>query len=264
MIKRKSPRELKIMKQAGRIVAHCHERMVELIEPGVTTKELDEKTEEMIRDEDAEPAFKDYRGFPASICASINEEVVHGIPTPDRELREGDIISVDIGVEYKNYFGDAARTIPIGSVSDQTRALLKDGLEALNRAIDRVEPDKPLKEICKYIQEFSEGRGYNVVRDYVGHGIGREMHEDPQIPNFYEPENHTDTVILKEGMVLALEPMLNIGTHRTRTLDNDWTVVTEDGERSVHFEDTVAITGEGIEILTRLDNNGRTFHESLY
>jgi len=251
------------MKEAGQIVGRCHQRVLDLIEPGISTGELDRETEEMIRDEGAEPAFKNYRGFPASICASMNHEVVHGIPEDDRTLQEGDILSVDIGVEHKNYFGDAARTVPVGPVSGEARTLLEDGYTALNRAIELVEPEEHLKNICRAIQSFSEERGYGVVRDYVGHGIGREMHEDPQIPNFYDPDNHNETVVLKTGMVLAFEPMLNLGTHRTKTLDNDWTVVTEDGTLSAHFEDTVAITEEGIEILTRLDHNGTTFHESL-
>lgn len=252
------------MQKAGRIVALCHEHVLSVVEPGVSTRELDEDVEEMIRDHDAEPAFKDYRGFPDSICASVNEEIVHGIPSEHRVLEEGDIISVDIGVEYQNYFGDAARTIPVGEVSDEAHTLSVDCMTALNKAIEGLETVTFLHEISRMIQEFGEGKGYEVVRDYVGHGIGREMHEDPQVPNFYDPENHDDGIKLKSGMVLALEPMFNRGTHRTRKLDNNWTVVTEDGKLSAHFEDTVAITDEGIEIYTRMDNNcTSTYHQSL-
>lgn len=264
MIKRKSPRELKVMQEAGQIVARCHEHVLSVIEPGISTGELDQEVEEMIRDHDAEPAFKDYRGFPASICASINHEIVHGIPSDDRVLEEGDIISVDIGVEHQNYFGDAARTIPVGEVSDKAHTLMVDCFNALDEAIEKIESVSHLHEISKFIQKFGEGRGYEVVRDYVGHGIGREMHEDPQVPNFFDPENHDEGIELKSGMVLALEPMFNCGTYETSTLDNDWTVVTKDGEISAHFEDTVAITDDGIEIYTRMDHNhNSTYHSSL-
>lgn len=264
MIKRKSPRELKIMKEAGQIVARCHEHVLSIIEPGLSTEELDREVEAVIRDHDAEPAFKDYRGFPASICASVNHEIVHGIPSGDRVLEEGDIISVDIGVEHRNYFGDAARTIPIGDVSDQAQALMYDCFTALDEAIERINSVTHLHEISKFIQQFGEGKGYEVVRDYVGHGIGREMHEDPQVPNFYDPENHDDGIMLKPGMVLALEPMFNCGTYETEKRDNNWTVVTKDEELSAHFEDTVAITEDGIEIYTRMDNNhNSTYHSSL-
>lgn len=264
MIKRKSPRELRIMEQAGRIVARCHEHVLSVIEPGISTGELDREVEALIRDHEAEPAFLDYRGFPASICASINEEIVHGIPSDDRELKEGDILSIDIGVEYQNYFGDAARTIPVGDVSEEAQELMGDCKDALQGAIDLLSEASFLHEISQFVQQHGERRGYSVVRDYVGHGIGRDMHEDPQVPNFYDPDQHDDGIELKSGMVLALEPMFNRGTYETRKRDNDWTVVTDDGELSAHFEDTIAITEEGIEIFTRMDNNGCSTYDQSF
>ncbi len=260
MIKQKSPRELDIMKEAGRIVARGHRRVLDLLEPGITTEQLDQEIEKLIREADAKPAFKDYRGYPASICTSINEEVVHGIPT-DRAIKEGDIISVDIGVEFRNYYGDAARTHPVGDVSEKAETLLKDCLDVLNKSIERVKTGKNLYDISRFIESYGDERGYGVVRDYVGHGIGQEMHEDPQVPNFYDPEQHRNKITLKKGMVLALEPMLNLGTHKTRTEENNWTVVTEDEELSAHFEDTIAIKPDGVDVLTRLGDDESTFFE---
>lgn len=252
------------MKEAGEIVGKCHEHVLSIIEPGLSTGTLDHEVEALIRAHDAEPAFKDYRGFPASICASINEEIVHGIPSGDRTLQEGDLISVDIGVEYKNYFGDAARTIPVGEVDEQTSRLAMDTFQALDRAIQKLDEETHLHDVSRFIQEYGEQRGYGIVREYVGHGIGQEMHEDPQVPNFYDPEKHDDGIRLKSGMVLAIEPMFNSGSFRTKKRENNWTVVTEDGERSAHFEDTVAVTDEGVEIYTRIDDNGnRTYHSSF-
>lgn len=227
-------------------MAQALQRLKEAIRPGVTTGELDRLAEDFIRRHGGMPAFKGYRGYPASLCVSVNEEVVHGIPG-DRKLREGDIVSLDLGVVMEGYYGDAAITVPVGEISEEARRLLKVTEEALYKGIEQARPGKRLSDISYAIQKHVEGAGFSVVRDFVGHGIGRELHEDPQVPNFGPPNQGPR---LQPGMVLAIEPMVNTGTWKVRILENQWTVVTEDGGLSAHFEHTVAITEKGPEILT--------------
>lgn len=246
MIILKSAREIAIMREAGRIVAQVHEELRKAVRPGVTTRELDQLAESLIRKAGGIPTFKGYHGYPASICTSVNEEVVHGIPG-DRKLQEGDIIAIDLGVTYRGYVGDSAYTWPVGQVSEEARRLLQVTREALERAIAQCYPGKHLGDIGHAVQSHVEAHGFNVVRDYVGHGIGASMHEDPQVQNYGRPGTG---VPLRAGMVLAIEPMVNAGTGQVKTLGDDWTVVTLDGRYSAHFEHTVAITENGPEILT--------------
>jgi methionyl aminopeptidase len=247
MVIRKSKRELASMREAGRIVGVTHARLREAIRPGVTTAELDALAYEVVTAHDATPSFLGYRGFPASLCVSINEEVVHGIPGP-RVLEEGDIVSLDFGAIYQGYHGDAAITVGVGQVDRRAQELMDTTLGALEAGIAQCRPGNYLGDVSWAIQSHAEPRGFSVVRQYVGHGIGRAMHEDPQIPNYGSPGRG---LRLKAGMVFALEPMVNVGTYLTRVLEDDWTVVTDDGELSAHFEHTVAITEAGPEILTR-------------
>lgn len=248
MITLKSDRELEYMKEAGRIVAQTHLELEKAIQPGITTRELDAIAEKYIVSQGARPAFKGYQGFPASICASVNEEVVHGIPGL-RVLKNGNIISIDIGTVINGFYGDAARTYPVGDVNEDLRRLLKVTRQSLEAGIAKAIEGNRLSDISHAVQTVAEEGGYSVVRDYVGHGIGREMHEDPQIPNFGKPGRGPR---LKAGMTLAIEPMVNMGTYEVMTLEDNWTVVTRDGASSAHFEDTVAITTEGPVLLTRV------------
>jgi len=248
MIILKSRREIALMHEAGQIVARTLAKLKEHIVPGIATAELDRIAEEYIRSQDAVPAFKGYQGFPASICASVNEEVVHGIPGLKR-LAEGDIISIDIGVVKNGYVGDAAVTFPVGNISRLKQHLLAVTEAALYEGIKQAVIGKRLTDISHSIQLHVEKNGLSVVRDYVGHGIGRDMHEDPQIPNFGPPGYGPR---LRAGMVLAIEPMVNAGTFEVYTLANQWTVVTRDKQPSAHFEHTVAVTENGPEILTLL------------
>jgi len=235
------------MREAGRLVARVLQELTRAAVPGVTTKQLDAMAERMIREGGGVPAFKGYRGFPASLCASINAEVVHGIPS-DRRLAEGDLLSLDLGAFVKGYCGDATVTVAVGRVPDDAAArLLETGRGALAAGIDQCRPGRRLTDIGDAIQRFVESRGFSVVRDYVGHAIGQAMHEDPQVPNF-GPAGHGP--VLKPGMVLAIEPMVNEGTYEVECLDDGWTVVTRDRKRSVHFEHTVAVTEDGPDILT--------------
>ncbi|HHT62291.1 MAG: type I methionyl aminopeptidase [Bacillota bacterium] len=246
MITLKTDRQIKLMREAGRIVAETHELLAKMIKPGVTTKELDQAAEEYIRSRGAIPAFKGYNGFPGSICASVNDEVVHGIPGL-RKLENGDIISIDIGAVKNGFVGDSAVTHPVGTVSKDKLKLLKVTEESLLEGIKYAIPGNRLSDISHAIQTYVEKNGFSVVRDYVGHGIGENMHEDPQIPNFGRPGHGPR---LEKGMTLAIEPMVNMGTYRVRTLLDNWTVVTLDGQCSAHFEHTIAITQSGPEILT--------------
>jgi len=248
MVIRKSSRELALMRDAGRIVALTLALLEESIRPGVTTEELDELAEEFVREQGAEPSFLGYRGFPASVCVSVNEEVVHGIPGP-RVLEEGDIVGLDFGVIYKGYQGDAAITVGVGDISEKAQELIDVTRGALAAGIAQCKSGNYLGDISSAIQTYAESRGFSVVRQYVSHGIGRHMHEDPQIPNYGLPGRG---MLLKPGMTFAIEPMINVGTYLTRVLDDDWTVVTDDGELSAHFEHTVAITEGEPEILTRV------------
>ncbi|MDI9476424.1 MAG: type I methionyl aminopeptidase [Natronincolaceae bacterium] len=248
MIYIKSRNEIELMREAGRIVAQAHELIKKAIRPGITTGELDQIAEKHILKAGAAPAFKGYRGFPASICASINHEVVHGIPGP-RKLEEGDIISIDIGSVYKGYYGDAARTHAVGEVSPRARELIEVTKESFYEGIKFAKEGYRLSDISHAIQSHVEKHGFSVVRNYVGHGIGTSMHEEPQIPNYGPPGKGPR---LKSGMVLAIEPMVNIGTYDVKVLSDGWTVETLDGEYSAHYENTIAITDEEPEILTRL------------
>jgi len=246
MIIIKSQREIEQLRKSNAIVAEVFKELKRRVVPGVTTNELDQIAEEIIRSKGAIPAFKGYRGFPATLCISINEEVVHGIPS-QRRLKEGDIVSVDVGVNLNGYFGDAAMTLPAGEVDQAGKRLLEVTEKALFIGIEKAKGGNRLFDISHAIQVWVEFHGFSVVRDFVGHGIGMELHEDPQIPNFGSPNQGPR---LEEGMVFALEPMVNEGTHEVKVLSDGWTVVTADGKRSAHFEHTIAITNGGTEILS--------------
>jgi len=247
MIELKNANQLERMRNAGRIVGETLRLMRELAKPGVTTIELDRMAEEYIRAQGAVPAFKGYNGFPATLCTSVNEQVVHGIPGL-RCLESGDIISIDCGAVIDGYFGDAAVTLPIGQVGQDILNLLKVTEESLMLGIAQAKIGNRLYDVSYAVQTHVEANGFSVVRDYVGHGIGRAMHEDPQIPNFGKPGRGPR---LEVGMALAIEPMVNMGTYEVQTLKDHWTVVTKDNRPSAHFEHTVAITENGLEILTR-------------
>jgi methionyl aminopeptidase len=250
MITLKSEHELGLMREAGRIVAEVLARIQEAVIPGITTADLEAIADEIIVSKyHAIPSFKGYRGFPGLVCTSINEEIVHGIPG-QRVLHEGEIISVDVGVIHKGYQGDSAVTVPVGDVDAESQRLISVTKEALRIGIEAAQAGKWTTDISRAIQRYAESQGYSVVREYTGHGIGQKMHEDPQIPNYFEPR--MGRARLRPGMTFALEPMLNAGSWRTRVLDDHWTVVTADGKRSAHFEHTVAVTKNGPEILTRL------------
>ncbi|SHJ06701.1 type I methionyl aminopeptidase [Desulfofundulus thermosubterraneus] len=248
MIMIKSQRELRYMRDAGRVVAGVLGELSRAIKPGVTTAELDRLAEDFILARGARPAFKGLYGFPASICTSVNEQVVHGIPGL-RKLESGDIISIDVGAEINGYFGDGAATFPVGEVSPEAKKLLAVTEGALYEGIRFARQGNRLSDISHAVQSYVEKHGFSVVREYVGHGIGRSMHEEPQVPNFGKPGRGPR---LKAGMTLAIEPMVNAGTHEVRTLGDNWTVVTGDSKLSAHFEHTVAITDGEPEILTRL------------
>ncbi len=248
MIQLKSPAEIELIAQAGAIVADTLALVADLAEPGVTTADLDEAAEAFIRGHDrAQPAFKGLYGFPATLCTSIGREVVHGIPSPDRPIDSGAILSVDVGVKYDGYFADAATTVPVGEVAPETLRLLGTTREALGIGIAEALVGARIGDIGAAIQAFVEEAGYSVIRELVGHGVGISAHEEPQVPN-YGKRGHG--IRLKEGMVLAIEPMVNAGAREIRTLDDEWTVVTADGCMSAHFEHTVAVTADGPRILT--------------
>jgi len=246
MIIIKSDREIDYMKKAGKIVGETLALLQESIKPGITTGELDRIAEEYIKRNNSTPSFKGYYGFPASICTSINEEVVHGIPGTT-VLKEGDIISIDCGANYNGYHGDAARTFAVGEISKEAENLINVTRESFFKGFEKAIIGNRLTDISSAIQEYAERRGYSVVRDYVGHGIGTKMHEDPEVPNYGRPGRGPK---LMNGMVLAIEPMINIGDYQVETQSNDWTVVTKDGTLSAHYENTVAILSNGPEILT--------------
>jgi methionyl aminopeptidase len=244
----KSPPELEKMYRAGQIVYGALAQMRSMVKPGISTKDLDEFAEAYTIEHKAKPAFKGYRGYPGSVCTSINQEVVHGIPSAARKLKEGDILSMDFGVELEGYFGDAALTVPVGKVSPAREKLLRVTRESLEQAIDKVRPGNRLGDVSAAVQQWVEKSGFSVVREFVGHGIGTKMHEDPQLPNYGSPGHGAK---LQEGMVLAIEPMVNTGGPGVRVLADDWTAVTTDGSDSAHFEHTVAVTKNGPWILTR-------------
>ncbi len=242
----KSDREIAVMRQAGRIVATILGILSEQVRPGMKTRELDIIASRESARLGAKPSFKGYRGFPANLCVSVNDEIVHGIPG-ERVLNEGDIVSLDFGVIFNGFQGDAAVTVAVGEISPQARQLLEATQAALNAGIAVAYPGARLGDISAAIQNYAESKGYSVVREYTGHGIGREMHEEPQIPNFGQPGTGP---VLKKGMTLALEPMVNIGDWRTRLGNDHWVVFTADGSLSAHFEHTIAITEAEPEVLT--------------
>ena len=248
MIGCKSEKELAYMREAGKVVARVHREIARMIKVGTTTLELNRLAEDIIIKAGARPAFKGLYGFPYTICASVNEEVVHGFPS-SRKLENGDIVSIDIGAEVNGYFGDSAATYPVGEVSPEVLNLLKATEESLYKGIAMAKAGNRLSDISHAVQTCAEGYGYSVVRDYVGHGIGKQPHEDPQIPNFGKPGRG---IRLKAGMTLAIEPMINMGTYEVHTLLNNWTVVTLDAKLSAHFEHTIAITDGKPEILTKI------------
>lgn len=247
MIVIKSNREIELMKEAGRIVALAHRKVAEAIAPGVSTYELDKIAEKTIRDCGATPSFKGYGGFPGSICASINNVVIHGIPKKNIKLKDGDIISVDIGACYKGYHGDSARTHPVGNVSPEKLRLIEVTKQSFFEGVKYAKPNNRLSDISHAIQKYVEEKGYGVVRDFTGHGVGRKLHEDPSIPN-YGAEGMGP--LLRVGMTLAIEPMVTSGSYKVKILEDDWTTVTVDGGDSAHYENTIVITENGYEILT--------------
>jgi methionyl aminopeptidase len=246
MIIVKSPREVEQLRRANAIVAEVLEKLRTVIVPGVTTQEVDQIAEEIILSRGAIPAFKGYRGYPKTLCISINEEVVHGIPN-QRKLKEGDVVSLDVGTNLDGYFGDAALTLPVGEVDENARKLLEVTEKALYIGISVAKVGNRLFDISHAIQQWVESHGFSVVRDFVGHGIGKSLHEEPQIPNYGTPHQGPR---LEKGMVFALEPMVNEGTYEVRILGDGWTVVTADGKRSAHFEHTIAITDGEADILS--------------
>ena len=246
MIVLKTEREVSYMRDAGKIVGQTFLELKKAIAPGITTHELDHIADQYIRRAGAIPAFKGYGGFPANICTSINEQVVHGIPG-SRQLKDGDVISLDVGTKLNRYYGDAAITIPVGDVDAEVLKLLSVTEQALNKGIEQAVAGNRLSDISHAVQLHAESHGYGVVRDYVGHGIGQRMHEDPQIPNYGPPGRGP---LLKNGMTLAIEPMINLGTPDVEVLSDDWTVITADGKISAHFEHTVAVTDGEPLILT--------------
>ncbi|MDQ1143255.1 methionyl aminopeptidase [Bacillus sp. SORGH_AS 510] len=248
MIICKTPKEIEIMREAGRIVALTHQELKKHIAPGITTRELDRIAEEFILSKDAIPSFKGYNGFRGSICTSVNNELVHGIPG-DRVLNEGDIISIDIGAKYNGYHGDSAWTYAVGTIDENSQKLLEVTEESLYQGLKEAKPGERLSNISHAIQKYVEANGFSIVREYVGHGVGQDLHEDPDIPHFGPPNKGP---VLKPGMVLAIEPMVNAGTRYVNTLADDWTVVTVDGKMCAHFEHTIAITETGFEILTKI------------
>ena len=248
----KDDREIGIMRQAGRIVGEGLQLLQRSVAPGVTTADLDAIFEKHVRASGAIPTFKGYRGFPASLCVSINEEVVHGIPSPKRVLKEGDIISLDAGATFQGYVGDSAVTVGVGKISAKAQKLIDTTRDALEAAIAQVGPGAKLSTIARTIQQYAESRGYAVVKKYVGHGIGRNLHEEPQVPNYVIDNLSSWEFVLRPGHCIAIEPMVNEGTDDVRTLDDDWTVVTKDRRLSAHFEHTIAVTKDGRDVLTRV------------
>lgn len=244
----KSEREIGLMREAGRILAITHEELEKALKPGISTWEIDRLGEEIIRSYGCVPSFKNYRGYPASICISVNDEVVHGIPSKKRILDEGDIVSLDAGVIYRGYHSDAARTHGVGQISPEAGQLIEVTKQCFFEGIKYAKTGNHLNDISTAIQTYAEKFGYGVGRDLVGHGIGTHLHEDPEVPNFARKRKG---IRLQPGMTLAVEPMINAGRYEVRWLDDDWTVITKDGSLSAHYENTILITEEGPEILSR-------------
>lgn len=249
MIYYKTAEEIEKMRRPNKVVAEILLEIRNLIKPGVSTEELDRFAESVITKRGGRPAFKGYRDYPATLCTSINEQVVHGIPSPNVKLREGDVISIDVGVECDGWFGDAARTFPVGKINPDDEKLLRITRECLESAVKVIEKSRRLSDIGYAVQTHAESNGFSVVRDYVGHGIGRQMHESPQIPNYGNPGRGPH---LRPGMVLAVEPMINAGSWETEVREDGWTVVTADGKKSAHFENTIAVTDNGPDILSEV------------
>jgi methionyl aminopeptidase len=249
MIICKAPGEIEKLRNSGRMVMQLLEETRDRVRPGVTTLDLERFVEKRLRQLGAAPAFKGYRGYPCCLCASVNEQIVHGIPSGQRVLKEGDIVSLDLGVILNGYYGDSALTVPVGVIAEPLKRLLRVTEESLELAIQRARTGNRLGDISATVQEYAEGNGFSVVREFVGHGIGREMHEEPQIPNFGKAGHGPR---LKPGMVLAIEPMLNQRGNAVRVLADQWTAVTADGGYSAHFEHMVAVTSNGPDVLTRL------------
>lgn len=245
----KSSREIQLMREAGRILALVHEELAEYIKPGISTLDIDKRCEKIIRSYHCIPSFLNYNGYPASVCVSVNDQVVHGIPTAERILLEGDIVSLDTGVIYEGYQSDAARTHPIGEISEEAKRLIQVTEQSFFAGIKYAKEGNHLNDISTAIQEYVEEAGFSVVRDLVGHGIGTHLHEEPEIPNFRQKRRGLK---LQAGMTLAIEPMVNVGRYDVEWLDDDWTVVTEDGSLSAHYENTILITKDGPEILSIL------------
>lgn len=243
----KSPTEIAVMEEANQIVARTLAMLKDRMEPGITTLQLDQWAEKALRKEGAKPAFKGYRGFPATLCVSLNEQVVHGIPSRAVKLREGDILSIDCGVKHQGFFGDAAITVPVGHVSARTRKLIDVTRQALVEAIGQVVAGNRISDVSGAVEQFVEKNGFSVVRQFVGHGIGKSLHEAPEVPNF---RSRKQSPKLMPGMVIAIEPMVNIGTHEVKTLRDGWTVVTKDRALSAHFEHSVAVTENGPLVLS--------------
>jgi len=255
-IRLKTPEQIERMRRAGRIVRQALTSLGEMIAPGMTTKELDRQAERICLEAGGKCLFKNYPGrdgagpFPGSICASIDQEVVHGIPSPDRVIAEGQIVSIDFGVQLDGWCADAAQTFVVGAVSAPTRRLVEVTRNALAMSISMCRPGRFWSEVVRVTQDYIESEGFRIVRQYVGHGIGQEMHEDPKVPNFVSRELLVRDIRLEPGLVLAVEPMVNLGTAETRCLADGWTVVTRDGKPSAHFEHTLAITEDGVSVLT--------------
>lgn len=247
----KTPDEIQLMQDANQIVAEVLCLMQKTASPGISTYELDRMAEDLCRKRNSIPAFKGYHGFPASLCVSINEEVVHGIPSRKRKLKKGDILSVDFGVRYKGFFGDSAVTIPIGKIKPEINELVFATQQSLELAIEQVIIGNRISDISKAVQSYVESKGYSVVRQFVGHGIGSSLHEGPEIPNYVQ---RGQSPRLVEGMVIAIEPMVNLGTHRVKVLRDGWTVITADKKPSAHFEHSVAVTADGPLVLSNRDN----------
>lgn len=243
----KSSKEIELMREAGKILARTHGELEKFLKPGVSTLDIDRRGEEIIRSFGCIPSFKNYNGYPASVCVSVNDEVVHGIPCKERIIEDGDIVSLDTGVIYKGYHSDAARTHGVGAISEDAKKLMEVTRQSFFEGIKYAKPGNHLNDISAAIQKYAEGFGYGVVRDLVGHGIGTHLHEDPEVPNF---ARRRKGILLQPGITLAIEPMINEGSYDVVWLDDDWTVVTEDGSLSAHYENTILITEDGPEILS--------------
>ena len=254
MIVRKSPAELEKMRAAGLVVFQILDTMRGMVRPGVSLEELENKAEQMMKDAGAKSAFKGYKSssgaaFPYVLCTSVNDEIVHGMPLKNKVLKEGDIVSIDTGVQLNGYYGDSAITVAVGEISPEARRLMDVTRESLEKAIERARPGNRLFDICGAVERYVTANGFSIVREFVGHGIGTQMHEEPQVPNYVDRRGENPR--LKEGMVLAIEPMVNLGKPGSRVKSDHWTAVTEDGQYSAHFEHTVAITKDGPWVLTR-------------